>query len=257
MGKSIKEIVKRIENSDHYTVFVVGDSITEGDRASSSETNFVACFTRGLSERFPERRVVRYDGKRPEAADSSILPLSHYEGPSTVSEGDQSIVVVKSGVGGNSVRRVLDRRGDFIGKKVEGHVADLYIIMLGINDSMTNRPQKYVTPEVFEENYRELLLSIETGNPDADILLMTPTYDDEGKTATSRLEPYVDRVKKIVMDKNIPLVDQHRVWMDHLTVGGDIYGQGDWLSGVEGDCCHPSDIGHRAIADELLRSLFQ
>ena len=54
----------------------------------------------------------------------------------------------------------------------------------------------------------------------------------------------------------IPVIDLHHTWMEHLNVGGENYGQGDWLCGVEGDSCHPSDKGHEEIAKNIISVLF-
>ena len=74
----------------------------------------------------------------------------------------------------------------------------------------------------------------------------------EGTRASSDETTYVAYVAEA---RQIPLIDLHKAWMDHLVIGTENYGQQDWLSGVVGDSCHPSDIGHKAIAQTILDSL--
>jgi lysophospholipase L1-like esterase len=253
----MQEIVTKMTEAQKYTVFVVGDSITAGFNATDSEHTYTACFARGLAAHFPERRVSRYDGIWYPTKDHALRPLKSYEGPITVQEGTRQLTVVRSGIGGNTVRRMLDRKEDFIGKELGGSTADLYIIMVGINDALSNDPTKFVEPEIFEAHLHELLNDIEQGNPMADVILMTATYNDEKIETASCLEPYVERMRSVAETRELPLIDQHRVWMEHYRADAPNYGQGDWLSGVDGDFCHPSDRGHRAIANEMIRCMFE
>ncbi|MBP3437133.1 MAG: SGNH/GDSL hydrolase family protein [Clostridia bacterium] len=259
-NQTIKEIVGRVSASEHYTIFIVGDSITEGARATSDEATYTAVFARGLAERFKkeDRRVLRYDGKRHPTPNAELLPLLSYGEPVCVQEGTRGVLtVVRSGIGGNTIQRMLNRKNDFIGKEINGRAADLYIIMVGINDALSCDASKFVTPEGFRQNLDKLLDELEGGNPQADVILMTPTYNDTGKRPASHLEPYATEMQAAAKERFIPVIDQHRLWMEHLVVDGENYGQGDWLSGVTGDSCHPSDKGHEAIAKEMLRCLFE
>lgn len=254
----MKEILYKLTNKEHYTIFVVGDSITEGFRATNKEYTYTACFARGLAARFPDRTVTRYDGKRYNTPDAELLPLERYSEPISVQRGNgNSITVVRSGIGGNTVQRLLNRQNDFIGKSLGGHTADLFIVMVGINDAIESNPSKYAPPAVYLENLRTLVALIQDKHPDADLILMTPTYNDDGLTPTSHLEPYADAMRTLCREQSIPLIDQHRIWMEHQVVGGENFGQGSWLSGLRGDACHPSDVGHAAIADAILQALFE
>ena len=257
-NNTFSTIVERLEKAEKYTIFVVGDSITEGARATGREKTYTAVFTEGLAKKFPERTVIRYDGKRQPVPDAELLPLECYEGPFAVQNGNEkTITVVRSGIGGNTVKRMLNRQNDFIGKKFDGNRPDLYIIMVGINDALKQDASKYVTHDVFYQHLGSLIDAIENGEPDADVILMTPTYNDRGETNESHLAPYVAEMRRICNERAIPIIDQHRLWMEHMTVGGENYGQGDWLCGVNGDSCHPCDKGHAVIANEMLRAIFE
>ena len=255
--RTIKDIVARMRAAEQYTIFVLGDSITEGARASDAAHTYTAVFTKGLAERFPDRRVIRYDGLRHPVKEAELLPLLGYSAPISVQNGEGgTLTVIRCGIGGNSVQRLLDRKDDFIGNAICPH-PDLYIMMLGINDSLISNPSKYATPEVYAQNLYRLAAELTQGSPKADLIFMTPTYNDYGTDPISRLAPYVEQMRAFCAKMQIPLIDQHRLWMEHMVIGGENYGQGDWLSGVERDHCHPSDIGHAAIANEMLRCLFE
>ena len=252
----MKEIVKKIELSKEYTIFVVGDSITEGARATDAEHTYTADFARGLAEHYPNRSIIRHDGLRYPDEDAEKKSLMCYQGPIPMQRGeDGTITIVRCGLGGNTAKRLLKRKGDYINKKIDGKEADLYILMLGINDSIQTNPEKYAEPQEFYEDLERLLAALKEGNPAADLIFMTPTYNDYGKEPVSSVSPYAEAMRRLCQKHQIPLVDQHRLWMDHLQIGTKNDGQGDWLTGQKGDHCHPSDIGHQAIADELLRCL--
>ena len=79
--RTIKDIVARMRAAEQYTIFVLGDSITEGARASDAAHTYTAVFTKGLAERFPDRRVIRYDGLRRPVKEAELLPLLGYSAP--------------------------------------------------------------------------------------------------------------------------------------------------------------------------------
>lgn len=253
----MNDIVKKIDNSEKYVIFTVGDSITEGIGLKNDEDTYTAALARGIAEIYPERSVQRYDGKRFLTHNAELLPIEHFDGPFTVSTGgEKSITVVRCGVGGNTVKRLLDRRSDFIGKMLEGKSADLFLICVGINDSLKEDAEKYVTEKQYGDNLNCLISEIKAAMPNADIILMTPTYNDAGLSLESSLDAYANEMIAIAKKHELPVIDLHKMWVEHTVIGGNNYGQGEWLSGRKGDCCHPSAKGHAAIASEILRCIW-
>ena len=128
--------------------------------------------------------------------------------------------------------------------------------MSGINDydSRTYDMSKYASPKQYQNQLNTLIDMIYEGHPDADIIIMTPTYvGNDGKG----LDLYAKMIHELSSEREIAVIDLHKLWMDHWVEGAENYGQGDWLnSGEDGDSCHPSDVGHEAIADEMIRCLF-
>ncbi len=254
---TLQAIAERMDVAKDFTIFMVGDSITEGARATDAEHTYTAVFAQGLAERYGDRTVIRYDGRRHPTPDAELRPLMTYGEPVTVRAGQRGrLTVVRSGIGGNTVRRMLARRSDFTKTAPCGGAADLYIMMMGINDALTSDPAKYVSPRGFAEDLCRLAEALNRENPDADVIWMTPTYNDYGVERVSRLDDHAEQMRAVAREFGIPVIDQHRLWMEHLTVGGANYGQGDWLSGVEGDKCHPGDRGHEVIARAIFDELF-
>ena len=100
----------------------------------------------------------------------------------------------------------------------------------------------------------ELVDTINEAHPDSDIILMTPPFVGDNQR---QLDLYAKAVKNLASEKDLPFIDLNAMWLEHYVAGAENYGQGDWLnSGPDGDNCHPSDVGHEAIADEMIRCLF-
>ncbi len=248
---AMQKIIKRMQEDDNYLIISLGDSITQGQGASSVHTTYTAVFTKGLAERFPNKSVVRIDGNRDGDHIGSYSRRVLSEG----SEG--KITVVRSGIGGNTVSRLIKRKSDYTNREFENNsTADLFIISVGINDSIVEDSSKYVTPEVFKRNLNTLVTIIRQAHPGVDIIFLTPTWRDYGTEHKSTIDAHAAAMIEFANEQGIPYVDMHKMWMDHLVIGEKNFGQGDWL--VDGgDRCHPSDAGHAAMAEELLKNMFE
>ncbi|MBE6768584.1 MAG: hypothetical protein E7549_06700 [Ruminococcaceae bacterium] len=256
--KNFSNIASAITESKHYTLFTVGDSITHGGRASSDDTTYTAVLATLLASRYPERTVKRYDGIMFDTPDAELRPLRGYAPAVTVQKGnDRTITVVRSGVGGNTVKRLLSRSADFIGMKIDECCADLFLINAGINDAIREDPLKFATPAEYVTDLLSLISRIEEAHPHVAIVLMTPTYNDNGDNADSVLDPYAVAMYNVAKKTDLPVIDLHAVWMQHLQAGGENYGQGDWLSGIPNDRCHPGDRGHEVIANTIFQHIFK
>ncbi len=249
----LAEIVEHMKDDPNYLIFVIGDSLTEGQGASDPERfDYTAKFAEKLAERMPEKSVYRIDGKRNNDATAIIYPNKGKHVPvQRVSGTSDEIVIARCGIGGNTVKRIINRSHDFIGKELRGVTGDLFIIMSGINDSSAGNAEKYASPPAYKTQLNKLLDMIYAEHPEADIILMTPTYcGNDGRT----LDMYAKQMKDVAAERGIALIDQHQLWMDHWLKGAPNYGQGDWLA--EGDSCHPTDIGYEAMADYMIKCLF-
>ena len=249
MSKTIDILEEKLNNGQNVTVMMVGDSITYGTYYCAADETYCACLTKMLADRFPEAEVIRYDGR----VKGGLDPIDGYETPVTVQKGSKGrLTVVRSGVGGNTVRRVLNRSDDYTGKFINGEYPVAFFIMLGINDALKSDPSKFILPEKFYEDLKELHNLLRKTNPDAEIVYMTPTYGDEGDSKESCLDEYSDVVVKHAAETDSTLVDTHKLWMDHLIVGGENRGQGDWL---DDDPWHFSPVGSyetaKFVVDEL------
>ncbi|MBR2387912.1 MAG: SGNH/GDSL hydrolase family protein [Clostridia bacterium] len=249
----LAEIVEHMQNDPNYLIFVIGDSLTEGQGASDPKrSDYTAKFAEKIAERMPNKNVYRVDGKRNNDATAIIYPNKGKHVPvQRISGVTDEIVVARCGIGGNTVKRIINRSYDFIGKELRGTTGDLFIIMSGINDAASGNIEKYASPPAYKKQLNELIDMIYAEHPEADIILMTPTFvGSDG----SGLDMYAKQMKDIAAERQIALIDQHQLWLDHYEKGSGKYNQGDWLS--DADSCHPTDIGHEAMADYMIKCLF-
>ncbi len=247
----MQKIVKRMKEDDNYLIISLGDSITEGQGATNANTSYTAVFAKGLAGRIAGKTITRLDGKR----DGDHLGVYN---KTVLKKGDQGkITVVRSGYGGNTVKRIINRKDDYIGRTFEeADVADLFIISVGINDSIVDDPAKYISPKGFKINLGKLVDMIREAHPGVDIILLTPTWCDRGTEKKSIVDAHAKAMIEFATEENIPYIDMHKMWMEHLVIGEKNFGQGDWL--VDGgDHCHPSDVGHAVMAEEILKFIFE
>lgn len=82
------------------------------------------------------------------------MPLSRFDGPVFVQDGEKCITIVRNGVGGDTLRRVLNSSKDILGE-FEGSFPDFFFIMLGLIDAL-NDPIKYIVSDGYYNNLVEL-----------------------------------------------------------------------------------------------------
>lgn len=249
------EIQKKIEQGRQTMIITVGDSITWGRTYCADDETYTAKFAQLVARKYPDLGVIRYDGTYPKENG----PIESYGKRILVQAGaeKQTVTVVRSGVGGDTVSRALRRIDDFTGYVVDNRRPDLLILMFGVNDALAADPDKFVSAEQFAENYRELLNQLDKKADGAEFVLMTPTYNDSGDTRFSCLDPYVQKVKEIAEERHCLLIDLHAMWMEHLQVGSAHYGQRDWLGAADGDSTHPTPLAAERMAQKIIQAIFE
>ena len=249
----VERLEQKLNKGENALIMAVGDSITWGLNHCTAEETYCAILAELFGERFPEATVLRYDGIMDV---DELAPLKGYFGPITVQRGEsRTITLVRSGVGGNTVRRALKRTEDFAGSFLTGELPDVFLLMFGINDALKSDPSKFVVPEKYYQDLKKLYTLLQMANPTAELVFLTPTYNDLGEEPVSHLVPYCEKMKQLAKETGTGLIDTHQLWQQHLITGSANYGQREWLSGTPGDSCHFSPEGSRATAEFIFREL--
>jgi acyl-CoA thioesterase I len=119
---------------------------------------------------------------------------------------------------------------------------DVVLVNFGLNDT---RGGAGGVAE-FGRVYRETVRRIEASG--ATVVLMTPngTLPTAPAHVVEHLPAYVDEVRAVAADHDVPLVDHYAAW--------GLTDENDWFHWL-GHGCHPNAYGHRAMARTLLRAL--
>ena len=240
-----EKIGKILSANGDVTFTFVGDSITYGWHYCTADETYVAVFASLLAAEYPGASVYRYDG----IYESEAQPIDHYD-RQEISHGERGrIHVIRSGVGGNTVKRAAARIFNYTGELASGTRSDFIFTMLGINDSLISDPDKYTDEESFDNLYRELLKDIHASEPQAELILMSATAN------RGAIEGYVERTRKICRDESLTLIDTYALWDSHYDDGAENFGQGDWL--LPTDRFHPTPASAKAMGEYIFSELFK
>ena len=241
-----REKIREILSAGGEVTFTfVGDSITYGWHYCTADETYVAVFASLLAKEFPYASVYRYDG----IYESEAHPIHHYE-KREVSRGEcGKIHIIRSGVGGNTVARAAARFFNYTGELASGTRSDFVFIMLGINDSLKNDPEKYTDENTFEIRYRELLKRLQISEPQAEIILMSATAN------RGAIEGYIEKTHKICREEDLALIDTYALWASHYNEGAENFGHGDWL--LPSDRFHPTPASAKAMGEYVFSEFFK
>lgn len=242
-GTIMKTFIKKLKHTDDITIEFVGDSITHGLNYCRAEETYVAKFASLIAQKLENYTVYRYDG----VVADELSPMKSFDGPILVSykEGQGRIDIIRNGIGGNTVQRAINRIDDFTGTLVNGKAPDVIFMMYGINDALKSDSQKYVTADQFKTNYKTLLEKVKKRNPDAFIIMMGATTNDQS------IEEHCEKSKELAHEENIPYIDLHKLWSDHFDADMEHFGHGDWLANNK-DACHPTPKAAHIMAEKIL-----
>ena len=236
--------MERLSKNQTLTITFVGDSITWGLNHCTAEETYVACFASEMARAFPETKVVRYDG----IVKDEQSPLLGYDRVVVQDGAEGTIHIIRSGVGGNTVARAMARLQDFTGILPSGTRSDYIFTMFGINDALRADPAKYVPAEVFKENYRKLLAVLRADAPDAKLMVMTATTNDQS------INEHVAATYELIKEENAELIDLHALWQAQYDPQKGNFGYGDWLAT---DACHPTPKSAKIMGNIIFCKLME
>lgn len=245
----VPRTLSRLKAKKPTKIVFTGDSVTWGQGVAAADS-YTAAFARLMAAAYPDATVNRYD---------KTMVNDYYTadvGPTLVQTGSGgwTIDVVRNGIGGNNVPRIMARSFGIFGNS-NGSAVDCAFIMAGINDSLEAAwaNQRFETIPEYERALDALVREIRRFRPEVDIVFLTPTWYED--TPNQRLDGYAAGMKRVAADNRIPVVDTRKLFLDHYVAGNGYFGQGDWFFSAA-DFAHPSGVGHTAIAQRIYDDLF-
>lgn len=210
-----------IKNGD--TILFQGDSITDAGRDKKKElANNAGSFGRGYAF----------------LAASNLL--------NSMPEFDLNIH--NRGISGNKVFQLADRwEKDCLDLK-----PDVLSILIGVNDYWHKRNGKYDgTVEVYEKDYRELLMRTQKALPEVQLVLCEPFYVLETRAVDESwikpMKEYQAAAKRISDDFNTIWVPFQKVYDEAIKHAPGKYWTGDGV--------HPSMAGAQLMAEAWLKAV--
>ncbi len=226
---------KRIKNGEAPVMCFFGDSVTHGEFE----------FQNGYKE----------SAARPEQAYHSLLKKQIKK------EFGVDVIVINAGIGGNFSDDGLARiQADVLDKK-----PDFCCVMFGTND-VTNSRKGQEALDKYEQNMKEIIGKLQAEN--IEVVLMTPGMlcsrgvkgfkggwwfvhkYYESLQRGGKMDQYVDVMRKVAKEKNVPIADAYAEWKALEKKGVDTTAM--LVNGMN----HPAAEHHHIFADKLYEVIF-
>lgn len=153
--------------------------------------------------------------------------------------------VINRGIGGDRVRDLVAR----FDVDCLDHRPDLVTIFAGVNDTWRAvDSEDPTTPRRSAHELREMLGRLDAELPGAPVIVILPFVLDVGEqTAAFRtdLDARTDAVRSVALEAGVPVVESQRL-LDQAIADGRA------PHALAGDGIHPTEAGHRIIADAWL-----
>jgi len=150
------------------------------------------------------------------------------------------ITPIPAGVGGNRSVEMLKRvDADVISKK-----PDWLLLSCGVNDVWS----RTIDLDTFKKNMTEIVDKVQAAGIKVMILPPTPIYEGSKNEFNDKLGGYVDFMKQLAKERNLPCADIHQAWLDYIAAQA----QPDNGNLVTVDGVHPNPDGHLLFAKTIL-----
>lgn len=174
--------------------------------------------------------------------------------------------IINSGIRGNTTEMARERFEDDVLK----HSPDIAIIMFGINDSMVDvwkdppESESRVSKDQYENNLRYFVSELKKIN--CTIIMMTPSpmcwterliqnygkppYNPDAEDGLNvTLDKYIPVMKKVAKEEGVTLIDINSEYRKYIEETGIK------LDDMHLDGMHPNNIGHKMVAEILIKEI--
>lgn len=214
---------------------------------------------KGVKSQLPQRLKIVTFGNSTTAFRNTITGVYSQRLPELLLKKGIPNMIYNEGVGGSHTGRLADNDRHKVKHALErlelGVLAknpDVTVVCFGINDSWIDmgKDTPRIPLEDFEKNLTYIVEAIQKEG--SSVILMTPNAlgKRHEKWRYDGTKKYVELIREIAKQQDVPLVDQWKIWENYATSGKDI---DDFLL----DGTHPNDIWHAQLADLLDEKITQ
>ena len=149
------------------------------------------------------------------------------------------IEMINAGISGHTTSQALAR----MDADVLRHHPQLVVVMFGMNDVVNNATG--VSPEIFRANLAQIVKRARAQG--GEVILMTPNsiYSDDPRRAPWYLTDYVEIVRQVGKELEVPVTDCFRTYEAVRSVN-----RWAWVR-LMSDSLHPNMRGHKVFAEEV------
>ena len=248
----IPKTLSKLESSDEDVVIIVaGDSIVHGRKNNvKDEDTYTYKLAQMIANKYSYANVVAVCGNTTD--NSENRPIDSWdETVIQTSKRKQTVYVVRSGVGGDTLLRLYRRINDITSYK--GRKADLVILHEGINDSLSDDFSKYVPTDRYYVGYCSLIQYLKR-ELECELVICTSHWFGSLGDGQS----YVYMQKRAGITEKCQVIDLYDIWQKHYnSKDGTTSGQGEWLFDGSSDKLHCTPTGYlEGIAKPIFDELF-
>lgn len=153
------------------------------------------------------------------------------------------VKTINAGVSGNDTDEALLR----VTKDVTVHNPDVVVIAFGLNDCQN----KMMTVERFRSNIENMIAAMPSKTKI--VMATSNSFLESGQSVwvdmNDSLDPYMEAVRAIAMERKFQLIDVNRVWKDQLERDNR------HLESYYSDPTHPSAKGHGLLYEAYMNVL--
>lgn len=187
--------------------------------------------------------------------DSITHGLLHTHGYDSISQafrkylmedlGREEDIVINTGNSATTAGRTLEN----IEQRLKKYRPDIVSVMLGTNDAKSDSTETYI------ENMVRILEEIRATNPDALIILRSPTPVNPSNNQSAQFingldgeNGYIKALQKLAEEEDILFVDQYTEWKKEFDAYPYLFGY------YFGDYLHPGAVGQMRLAREFIEA---
>ncbi len=147
-------------------------------------------------------------------------------------------IIIDSAISGDNTRGLIESFDWRVGR----FNPDIVFVMIGMNDCSENNP---IGLDEFAGNLERLADMITKAGAISIMQTTCPIIPHHAPDREPYFPSYMDAIRKVSADKNLPLIDHTKYWQENSEKL--FY----WMS----NAFHPNEMGHRAFAKLIFQSL--